>query len=392
MRTINIKKKINLRFEEKVILLSGNDIEDSLKSYRPGEWCFFEFNKAKYIGFVNPNSSRKKNICVYKYSQDDPLSLIKNLIKNAVSYRKEIGYALDSRLIYGEADGLPGVIVDSYENCAIVQINSAGMDQFRNDIKTYLNELIDKDVLLLDNETYRKIEELPTFKKDDLPEVISVTENGFKYKIDRELMQKVGYYYDHRENRRKFEELTIRTGQSFKKGLDLFTYVGSWGLHLLRANVSKVDFVDQANMQGVVDEHLSLNNFSGKGTFIRSDVFKFLDGAINSGNEYDIIVCDPPAFSKNYKDKKAALKGYEKLYNKIFQIIENGGLLAAASCTQNISMSELDQCVLKAANKIGVSVKLIDTGIQGLDHPISNLDSRSNYIKYLAYKVDRNDR
>ncbi|WP_419173238.1 class I SAM-dependent rRNA methyltransferase [Halobacteriovorax sp.] len=391
MRTINIKKKINLRFEEKVILLSENDIEDSLKSYRPGEWCFFEFNKAKHIGFVNPNSSRKKNICVYKYSQDDPLSLIKNLIKNAVSYRKEIGYALDSRLIYGEADGLPGVIVDSYENCAILQINSAGMDQFRNDIKTYLNELIDKDVLLLDNEKYRKIEELPTFKKDDLPEVISVTENGFKYKIDRELMQKVGYYYDHRENRRKFEELTIRTGQSFKKGLDLFTYVGSWGLHLLRANVSKVDFVDQANMQGVVDEHLSLNNFSGKGTFIRSDVFKFLDGAINSGNEYDIIVCDPPAFSKNYKDKKAALKGYEKLYNKIFQIIENGGLLAAASCTQNISMSELDQCVLKAANKIGVSVKLIDTGIQGLDHPISNLDSRSNYIKYLAYKVDRND-
>ncbi|WP_419168928.1 class I SAM-dependent rRNA methyltransferase [Halobacteriovorax sp.] len=391
MRTINIKKKINLRFEEKVILLSENDIEDSLKSYRPGEWCFFEFNKAKHIGFVNPNSSRKKNICVYKYSQDDPLSLIKNLIKNAVSYRKEIGYALDSRLIYGEADGLPGVIVDSYENCAILQINSAGMDQFRNDIKTYLNELINKDVLLLDNETYRKVEELPTFKKDDLPEVISVTENGFKYKIDRELMQKVGYYYDHRENRRKFEELTIRTGQSFKKGLDLFTYVGSWGLHLLRANVSKVDFVDQANMQGVVDEHLSLNNFSGKGTFIRSDVFKFLDGAINSGNEYDIIVCDPPAFSKNYKDKKAALKGYEKLYNKIFQIIENGGLLAAASCTQNISMSELDQCVLKAANKIGVSVKLIDTGIQGLDHPISNLDSRSNYIKYLAYKVDRND-
>ncbi|MEH0859958.1 class I SAM-dependent rRNA methyltransferase [Halobacteriovorax sp. DPLXC-1] len=391
MRTINIKKKINLRFEEKVILLSENDIEDSLKSYRPGEWCFFEFNKAKHIGFVNPNSSRKKNICVYKYSQDDPLSLIKNLIKNAVSYRKEIGYALDSRLIYGEADGLPGVIVDSYENCAILQINSAGMDQFRNDIKAYLNELIDKDVLLLDNETYRKIEELPTFKKDELPEVISVTENGFKYKIDRELMQKVGYYYDHRENRRKFEELTIRTGQSFKKGLDLFTYVGSWGLHLLRANVSKVDFVDQANMQGVVDEHLSLNNFSGKGTFIRSDVFKFLDGAINSGNEYDIIVCDPPAFSKNYKDKKAALKGYEKLYNKIFQIIENGGLLAAASCTQNISMSELDQCVLKAANKIGVSVKLIDTGIQGLDHPISNLDSRSNYIKYLAYKVDRND-
>lgn len=391
MRTINIKKKVNLRFEEKVILLSENDIEDSLKSYRPGEWCFFEFNKAKHIGFVNPNSSRKKNICVYKYSQGDPLSLIKNLIKNAVSYRKEIGYALDSRLIYGEADGLPGVIVDSYENCAILQINSAGMDQFRNDIKAYLNELIDKDVLLLDNETYRKIEELPTFKKDDLPEVISVTENGFKYKIDRELMQKVGYYYDHRENRRKFEELTIRTGQSFKKGLDLFTYVGSWGLHLLRANVSKVDFVDQANMQGVVDEHLSLNNFSGKGTFIRSDVFKFLDGAINSGNEYDIIVCDPPAFSKNYKDKKAALKGYEKLYNKIFQIIENGGLLAAASCTQNISMSELDQCVLKAANKIGVSVKLIDTGIQGLDHPISNLDSRSNYIKYLAYKVDRND-
>lgn len=391
MRTITLKKKTNLRFEYKVMLLSENDVEDSLKSFRPGEWCFLEKDKKKYLGFVNPNSTRKYNISIYEGSNIEPLSLIKKLLNSAIKYRRDIGYGLNSRLVYGQEDGLPGIIVDGYENCVIVQINTAAMDSFRNEIRTFLEELLSKEVILLDNESYRKIEELPVFDKDSLPEIINVTENGLKYSIAKEMMQKVGYYYDHRENRQKFETLIKRTGLNYKRGLDLFTYVGSWGLHLLRAGVENVEFVDQANMEDVIEKHLGLNDFSNKGSFTRSDVFKFLDHAIESERDYDVIVCDPPAFSKSYRDKKAAIKGYEKLYNKIFKILEDGGVLAAASCTQNISMNELDQCVLRAANKNNVNIRLIDTGIQGLDHPISNLESKSNYIKYLAYKVERND-
>ncbi len=390
MRQIEINKKVRLHFESKVIHLSENDIEDSLRSHRPGEWCSFSHLKDKYIGFVNPNSTRKKNIAIFKSSLE-PWEYVAKAIEDAINYRSEIGYGQDARLIYGDEDGLPGLILDGYRNCVILQINTAGMDTFRSEIKAHLQKLLDKEVILLDNKKYRDIEELPVFESDELPELIEIEETGFKYQIKREMMQKVGYYYDHRENRRKFEELIKRTGQSYKKGLDLFTYVGSWGLHILRAGVEQVEFVDQANMTEVVGNHVELNNFSNRGSFTRQDVFKFLDEKVSEGASYDVIVCDPPAFSKSYKDKKAAISGYEKLYTRIFKMINKGGLLAAASCTQNISMNELDQCVAKSALKNNLTIRLIDTGIQGLDHPISRLDSKSNYIKYLAYKVERND-
>ncbi|MFG1500505.1 class I SAM-dependent methyltransferase [Halobacteriovorax sp. XZX-3] len=390
MRQIEINKKVRLYFESKVIHLSEIDIEDSLRSFRPGEWCSFNHLKNKYIGFVNPNSTRKKNVVVLN-STLGPWDYISKTIEKAIRYRNEIGYGKNARLIYGDEDGLPGLILDGYQNCAILQINTAGMDGFRNEIKSHIQSLVDKEVILLDNKKYRDIEELPVFESDELPDVIKIEETEFQYQIKKDLMQKVGYYYDHRENRRKFEDLIKRTGQNYKTGLDLFTYVGSWGLHLLRAGVENVEFVDQANMSEVVHNHLEINNFSGRGNFTRNDVFKFLDEKVSEGKSYDVIVCDPPAFSKSYKDKKAAISGYEKLYTKIFKMINKGGILAAASCTQNISMNELDQCVARSAQKNNLSIRLIDTGIQGLDHPISKLESKSNYIKYLAYKVERND-
>ncbi len=380
-----------MTFDSDVIHLSQNDIEDSIKSFRPGEWCHFIYKKRKFIGFVNPNSTRKKNITIINSNEEQALELIKNKIQRAVQYRTKVGYGHQARLIYGDEDGLPGLIVDGYKNCAIVQINTAGLDGFRTEIYEILTSLLPTKVILLDNKKYREIEQLPLYEGGELPETIDIEETGFTYSISRKMMQKIGYYYDHRENRRKFEELLKRTGNEYKTGLDLFTYVGSWGLHLLRAGVAHVEFVDQADMSEVIKKHLTINDFSGLGEFTRGDVFKFLDDSILSGKKYDVIVCDPPAFSKSYKDKKAAVKGYEKLYNKIFKMMNDGGILAAASCTQNINMSELDQCVLKGALKNNVKVRLIDTGIQGLDHPVTSLESKSNYIKYLAYKVEIND-
>lgn len=391
MRTLKLKDKYHLKFDTDVLQLSENEIEGTLKSFRPGEWCSVEHQGKKYLGFVNPNSKRKQNICVYHGNNIEPLELIKKNISHAISYRASIGYGTNSRLIYGVEDGLPGLILDSYQNCAILQINTAGIDLYRNEIKDYIQSKIDQDVLFLDHKAYRDMEELPLFENDQLPEEIEILESGLQYRINKQLMQKVGYYYDHRENRCKFEELIKRLSIKPKSGLDLFTYVGSWGLHLLRAGVESVEFVDQANMEEVLNKHLEINHFSNRGKFTRADVFKFLDEKVNDDQKYDVIVCDPPAFSKNIKDKKAAIKGYEKLYMRIFKMMDSGGLLAAASCTQNISIAELDDCVNKAALKNGVRIRLVDTGIQGLDHPIRNLESKSNYIKYLAYKVENND-
>jgi 23S rRNA (cytosine1962-C5)-methyltransferase len=174
-----------------------------------------------------------------------------------------------------------------------------------------------------------------------------------------------------------------------ENGLDLFSYVGSWGLHLLAAGVTFVEFVDQGQMRSAIEDNLELNKFSNRGNFIRSDVFKFLDQALVQNKKYDIIVSDPPAFTKSEKNKMAALQGYEKLHMKAMKLLNNEAVMVVASCTHYVNYEELDKTVQDAAFRNGQSIQLLDLGGQGFDHPMTGLRDKSFYIKYLVYYVNR---
>ena len=142
-------------------------------------------------------------------------------------------------------------------------------------------------------------------------------------------------------------------------------------------------------MQLAIEENLKLNKFSGKGNFIRSDVFKFLDSAYAANKKYDVIVSDPPAFTKSEKNKTTALHGYEKLHLKAMKLLNDKGLLVVASCTHYASHEELDKTVQDAAFRNGQKIQLLDMGVQGFDHPMVGLKDKSFYIKYLVYFVNR---
>lgn len=383
--------------------LSEKDVDEISKGLIPGEWmCLIDTAaQKKYLVYVNSNADIFYKIKIVK-SVDWTFNsnvlenkiaevVITELITTSVKKREMfLGYQDGSRLIYGISDSLPGLIVDKYKKYILVQVNTAGLDRFRDIIrKTIANHFFSHEIIFYDNEEYRKAEVLPTHDKELIDGDLEVHENELSYKIPQSVMQKVGYYYDHRENRMRLMSLLKRLNIKKDKGLDLFSYVGSWGLHLLSAGVKSIEFVDQGQMQNAIESNLELNQFSGRGIFIRSDVFKFLDRAHAENKQYDIIVSDPPAFTKSEKNKLTALQGYEKLHMKAMKLLHDEGIIVIASCTHYASHEELDKTVQDAAFRNNQKVQLLDMGGQGFDHPMTGFKDKSFYIKYLVYFVTR---
>lgn len=374
------------------------------KGVFPGEWVILkeEAFQKNFIAYVNLSSENFYKIKIvgedrekkYKENFTEEFvarELIANNLKNALQRRSYFNKYVDGgRLVYGMADSLPGLIVDMYEKKILIQINTAGMDRFRQMIKEEIEKnFSEHKVIFFDNSEYRKAEMLPDYAVGSMEEDLNVSENGLKYIIPKSIIQKIGYYYDHRENRKKLMMLLSDLNIKKENGLDLFSYVGSWGLHLLKAGIGHVDFVDQGNMEEAIIGNLELNGFSKKGRFLRADVFKFLDEKIANGTMYDVVVSDPPAFTKSEKNKKQALLGYEKLHLKAMKILSDTAVMVIASCTHHVNHEELDKTVQAAALKNSRRVQLLDLGVQGFDHPFTGMNDKSFYIKYLVYFVSR---
>lgn len=375
--------------------LKTNDFNESIRSLAPGEWCLIQSAQEQWIGFINPNVE-EKHTCAYvvtKISKSDlitfsPESFIRSKIESALEKRHRfLDYGKNSRIFYGISDGLPGLIIDHFENASIIQINSAGIDRFRDFIKETVCALTGTTAYFLDNEKYRSRESLPVFETDKFPE-LRVFENGLKYIIRPEVLQKIGFYYDHRENRYQLMNLLRRLYKKPSRGIDLFCYAGAWGMSALSAGVERMLFIDQGDLQNEVETALKLNDFSDRGEFIRSDVFKFLDGAHGTQEYFDLVLCDPPAFAKSPLQKSQALDGYSKLHRKVFKILSNQSIVAFSSCTHYVTHEEFQKNILDASVRENRKIQLIYAGIQGLDHPITSLSDKANYIKSYFYFVE----
>lgn len=397
MKSFNLKKEGAIRLNKGELDLGSNFLEESIKSCIPGELIQINdtVKKKSYFAFANPLAEGRNeinlinNLWGLNLLELDLEEYILKSMEMAIRLRENIeGYQDNSRLFYGSADGLPGLVVDSYTNYVVIQINSAGVDQKRIFIKETLQKKYPtKKIILLDNEKYREKQGLPIYEKDKIDGPLEVLENGFKYQISANVIQKVGYYYDHRENRKKAENFLKKFKPELNLGLDLFSYVGSWGLHLLRGGVKYVDFVDQGNFQEETNQNLKLNQFDGRGTFYRENVFKFLDKALEDKKSYDVICSDPPAFAKSIKEKKSAIDGYTKLHRKVLRLCASEAVFIAASCTHYVSHEEFQKTVKDAAFSENVNITLLDMGAQAMDHPNDSTSSYSNYIKFYLYLV-----
>lgn len=392
MRTLTLTKSGFNKIRSHQKELKAVDVEESLKSIPPGEWVFLKGDRSHWAAFVNPLIEDKFS-SVHVLDEVNPSSFnvesfLNEKVITSIAIRKKFkGYEKGSRVFYGSGDGLPGLIVDHFTNAVVLQINTAGVDRYRDYLASVFEKELKTKSYLLDNPKYREREFLPTFSHESLPG-LTVHENDLKYELRSEVIQKVGFYYDHRENRRSLQDILSRLNFMPERGLDLFSYAGAWGMNALKGGTHKVDFVDQGDFSTEVERSLQLNGFTDRGSFFRTDVFKFLDEAQSSGRTYELIMCDPPAFAKSHLQKDQALEGYSKLHRKVLKVAAPGALVVFSSCTHYVGHEEFQKNVLDASNKEGRKIQLIHTGIQGWDHPVRSQADRSNYIKSYFYILE----
>ena len=292
------------------------------------------------------------------------------------------------RLVHGEGDNLPGLIIDVYDHTAVMQAHSAGMHVYRMEIADALSEVMG-DVI---QNIYYKSETTLPFKADLLstengfikggsPENVAM-ENGLKFHVDWLKGQKTGFFVDQRENRHLLER--------YAKGrnvLNMFCYTGGFSFYAMRGGANLVHSVDSsAKAIDLTNENVDLN-FPGdtRHKAYAEDAFKFLD---RMGDQYDLIILDPPAFAKHRDALRNALRGYTKLNAKAFEKIRPGGILFTFSCSQVVNKENFRNAVFTAAAQSGRSVRILHQLTQPGDHPVNIYHPEGEYLKGLVLYVE----
>lgn len=292
------------------------------------------------------------------------------------------------RLVHGEGDNLPGLIIDVYDHTAVMQAHSAGMHVYRMEIADALSEVMGD---VIENIYYKSETTLP-FKADLLstengfikggsPENVAM-ENGLKFHVDWLKGQKTGFFVDQRENRHLLER--------YAKGrnvLNMFCYTGGFSFYAMRGGANLVHSVDSsAKAIDLTNENVELN-FPGDARHkaYAEDAFKYLD---RMGDQYDLIILDPPAFAKHRDALRNALRGYTKLNAKAFEKIRPGGILFTFSCSQVVNKENFRNAVFTAAAQSGRSVRILHQLTQPGDHPVNIYHPEGEYLKGLVLYVE----
>lgn len=356
--------------------------------------------KGRYIGTGFFNSHSKIRVRIISRNANDTFddTFFKRRLEYAYSYRKTVMTEEDMnacRLIFGEADGFPGLTVDKFNDLLSVQILSLGIEQRRDIILNALLDILRNDgvkirgVYLRNDVNIRTLEGMSEekgwyFREEDTSPVTEIAENGIRYRVDVENGQKTGFFLDQKYNRRA--AASIARG---KNVIDCCTHTGSFALNCAKAGAAHVTAVDvSAAAVEMARSNAVLNGLEGNMDFVRSDVFDFLKARIEAHDRSaDYIILDPPAFTKSRKTVGNARNGYLELNTLAMRLLPRGGYLATASCS-HFMKDELFADMLKAAAKAaGVDLRLIELRRQAPDHPILMAVDETEYLKFFLLQI-----
>ncbi|NJF25603.1 class I SAM-dependent rRNA methyltransferase [Thermococcus sp. Bubb.Bath] len=359
----------------------------------PGDIAEVYTRGGKFLGkgFINPNS----NIMVRLITQDEKTEVNKELfherIRKANEYRKKVlGYDKAYRMVYGEADYLPGLIVDRFNEIASLQISSVGMERFKLDVAEAIMEAEPEIETVFEKNTGR------SRRREGLPEVERVLLGKEKYRTiikegkARFLVdmrgQKTGFFLDQRENRIALEKY-VKPGM---RVLDVFTYTGGFAIHAAVAGADEVVTVDKSPWAiDMVRENAKLNGVGDRMKYIVGSAFPVMEEMIKEGEKFDIVILDPPAFVQHEKDLKRGLRAYFNVNYAGLQLVKEGGILVTASCSQHVDMQAFKDMVIAAAAKAGKFLKLLEPyRTQAPDHPILMASKDTEYLKALFLYVE----
>ncbi len=344
------------------------------------------------IGFINRNS--KITIRLLTRNKDAVIDreFFRKRVKDAWEYRKKTVDTSSCRVIFGEADYVPGMVVDKFEDVLVVQSLALGIDRYKMLILELLKEEMAKDGIAIRGIYERsdaKVREQEGMKREKgfLSEPfdtrVQIVENGVNYMVDVEEGQKTGFFLDQKYNRLAIQKLCKDA-----RVLDCFTHTGSFALNAGIAGAKEVIGVDASDLGcRQAEENARLNGLENTVSFVCADVFELLPELEEKGEQFDVVILDPPAFTKSRNSVKNAMKGYREINMRGLKLVKPGGYFATCSCSHFMTPELFTEVIGQAARSVHRRLKQVEYRTQAPDHPILWSSEESYYLKFYIFQV-----
>ena len=344
-------------------------------------------------GFINTNSKITVRMMTRKKDVEINEDFIEMRVRNAWEYRKTTVDTSSCRIIFGEADFLPGIVVDKFSDVLVVESLALGIDRLKPLILEKLKNILAEDGIQIRGIYERSdakvrlqegMERFKGFIGEPFDTKVEITENDVKYLVDVEDGQKTGFFLDQKYNR-----LAIKRLCRDKRVLDCFTHTGSFALNAGIAGAKEVIGVDASEL-GVEQarENAELNGLSDRVSFRCADVFELLPELEKSGEKFDVVILDPPAFTKSRNSVKNAVKGYREINIRGLKLVTDGGYLATCSCSHFMTPELFTKTIREAAVSAHKRLRQVEYRTQSADHPILwSGDENSYYLKFYIFQV-----
>ena len=343
-------------------------------------------------GFINQNSKIRIRMMTRKPDQEIDEAFLKMRVKNAWEYRKTTVDTSSCRIIFGEADFLPGLVIDKYEDVLVVECLALGLEQFKEIIVNFLKEILAEDGIKIrgvyersdaNERTKEGLSKVKGFIGDAFDTNVEIVENGVHYMVDVANGQKTGFFLDQKYNRLAMQRIC-----KGKKVLDCFTHMGTFALNagiVGAVDVTGLDISEYAVSQA--EANARLNHLENNVHFRQANVLDELPKLAQAGEKYDVVILDPPAFTKSREATKNAIKGYREINMKGLKLVEDGGYLATCSCSHFMTQELLAKTVKEAAKATHKRLRQVEFRTQAPDHPILWAADESYYLKFFIFQV-----
>ncbi|MGN1180068.1 MAG: class I SAM-dependent rRNA methyltransferase [Suilimivivens sp.] len=343
-------------------------------------------------GFINQNSRIRIRLMTRSSEQEIDRDFLKKRVKDAWEYRKKTVDTESCRVIFGEADFLPGLVIDKFSDVLVVESLALGIDRFKLQIIDLLKEILSEDGIKIKGVYERSdakvrlnegMERIKGFIGEEFDTNVEIVENGVRYIVDVKDGQKTGFFLDQKYNRLAIQKLCKDA-----RVLDCFTHTGSFALNAGFAGAREVIGVDASQL--AVDqatENARLNGLDDVVSFRCEDVFELLPELENAGEKFDVVILDPPAFTKSRNSVKNAIKGYREINLRAMKLVKNGGFLATCSCSHFMSYELFTETINQAARNVHKRLRQVEFRTQAPDHPILWAADESYYLKFYIFQV-----
>lgn len=388
MKSLRLKKNEERRLKGGHLWVYSNEVDvavSPLTAFAAGELALVEESNGKALGIAYVNSASL--ICARLLTRDAKQSLNERFfvrrIEQALSLRDKVFAAPYYRLVYGDADGLPGLIVDRFGAHLVVQFGTQGMEALRELVIAALVKVLAPESILLRNDgSIRQLEGLPDEVVEvygQVPDEVLLVENGVEFWAPIKTGQKTGWFFDHRMNRARLKDYVPGA-----RVLDVFSYIGGWGVQAAVFGASEVLCVDaSAQALDYVQRNAELNQVADKLQCLEGDAFSALAELKNQGERFDLVITDPPAFIKRKKDFRNGLEGYRRINELALRLLNKEGYLVSASCSMHLDEASHRDLLRSSSRHLDRHLVILEQGHQGADHPVHPAIPETQYLKAL---------